>query len=63
MNGVYFPADAEKIERTYHYVSLKQRTHADVVSKYEKDGKLKYVMRRIRHIPVVHVSSASCAGA
>lgn len=28
----YFPADAEKIERTYHYVSLKQRTHADVVA-------------------------------
>lgn len=39
----YFPADAKKIERTYHYVSLKQRAHADVVSKYEKDGKLKYV--------------------
>lgn len=39
----YFPAHPEKIVRTYHYQSLKQRTHADVVSKYEKDGRLKYV--------------------
>jgi hypothetical protein len=39
----YFPAIAETIERTYHYVSLKQKTHADVVKKYEKDGKLKFV--------------------
>jgi hypothetical protein len=38
-----FPADPEKIERTYHYTSLKQRTSAEVVKKFEKDGKLKYV--------------------
>jgi Domain of unknown function (DUF4365) len=28
----YFPADSEKIARTYHYVSLKQRTSAHVVA-------------------------------
>jgi hypothetical protein len=39
----YFAADAEKIEQTYHYMSLKQRASADVVKKYERDGKLKYV--------------------
>jgi len=39
----YFAADAEGIEQTYHYMSLKQRASAEVVKKYEKDGKLKYV--------------------
>lgn len=39
----YFPAQPETIERTHYYTSLKQKTHADVVKKYEKDGKLKYV--------------------
>ena len=39
----YFPADAEEIERTYHYTSLKQQTSAGVVRKYAKDGQLKYV--------------------
>jgi hypothetical protein len=39
----YFPADPTTIERTYYYPSLKQQTHADVVKKVEKDGKLKYV--------------------
>jgi hypothetical protein len=39
----YFPAMPGIIDRTYHYVSLKQKTSADVVKKYEKDGKLKYV--------------------
>jgi hypothetical protein len=39
----YFAPDAEKIEQTYHYMSLKQRASAEVVKKYEKDGKLKYV--------------------
>jgi hypothetical protein len=39
----YFPAMPDTIDRTYHYVSLKQKTSADVVKKYEKDGKLKYV--------------------
>lgn len=39
----YFAAMPGVIDRTYHYVSLKQKTSADVVKKYEKDGKLKYV--------------------
>ncbi|RWJ32028.1 DUF4365 domain-containing protein [Mesorhizobium sp.] len=39
----YFPAMPGSIERTYHYTSLKQKTSADVVKKYEKDGKLKFV--------------------
>lgn len=39
----YFPAMPGSIERTYHYTSLRQRTSADVVKKYEKDGKLKFV--------------------
>jgi hypothetical protein len=39
----YFPAHAELIEHTYHYMSLKQKTSADVVKKYEKEGKLKFV--------------------
>lgn len=39
----YFPAVPGAIERSYPYKSLKQRTSADVVKKYEKDGKLKYV--------------------
>lgn len=41
--ALYFPASPETIEYTYHYKSLKQRTQADVVKKYEKNGKLKYV--------------------
>lgn len=39
----YFPAHPKLVEHTYHYVSLKQKTSADVVRKYEKDGKLKFV--------------------
>jgi Domain of unknown function (DUF4365) len=39
----YFPAMRGIIDSTCHYVSLKQKTSADVVKKYEKDGKLKYV--------------------
>jgi hypothetical protein len=39
----YFAADVEKLEQTYHYMSLKQRASAEVVKKYETDGKLKYV--------------------
>jgi hypothetical protein len=39
----YFPAVPGTIERTYPYRSLKQRTSADVVKKYEKDGTLKFV--------------------
>ena len=38
-----FPAIPETIEQTYRYKSLKVWTSADVVKKYEKDGKLKYV--------------------
>jgi hypothetical protein len=41
--AVFFPAQVGSIERTYHYTSLKVKTSADVVKKYEKDGKLKYV--------------------
>lgn len=41
--ALYFPASTQVIERTYPYKSLKQRTQADVVKKYEKDGKLKFV--------------------
>ena len=39
----YFGADPDKIEQKYFYTSLKQPASADVVKKYEKDGKLKYV--------------------
>jgi hypothetical protein len=39
----HFPAVHDTVERSYPYRSLKQRTSADVVKKYEKDGKLKYV--------------------
>lgn len=39
----HFPAVPETIERNYPYRSLKNPTSADVVKKYEKDGKLKYV--------------------
>ena len=39
----YFPATTGTIGRTFHYFSLKQKAHADVVKKYEKDGKLKFV--------------------
>lgn len=39
----YFPAAPGTVERTYPYRSLKQRTSAEVVKKYEKDGTLKYV--------------------
>jgi hypothetical protein len=34
----YFPAMPGIIDRIYHYVSLKQKTSADVVKKYEKDA-------------------------
>ena len=39
----YFPAVPGTVERVYPYRSLKQRTSADVVKKYEKDGTLKFV--------------------
>ena len=39
----YFPAIPETIEFTYQYKSLKQRTSANVVKKYEKNDKIKYV--------------------
>jgi len=39
----YFPAEPEVIERTYSYNSLKQKASSNVVKKYERDGKLKYV--------------------
>ena len=39
----YFPAVQDTIKRSYQYKSLQQRTSADVVKKYEKGGKLKYV--------------------
>lgn len=39
----HFPAVPETIERSFPYRSLKVWTSADVVKKYEKDGKLKYV--------------------
>ncbi len=39
----YFPAQPDRIDRTYHYVSLKQKASAEVVKRYEKDGTLKFV--------------------
>lgn len=39
----HFPAVPKTIERTYKYKSLKKATSADVVKKYEKGGKLKFV--------------------
>lgn len=39
----YFPAKPDTIEQTYHYTSLKVKTSADVVKRYEKDGKTIYV--------------------
>lgn len=39
----YFPAVPEVIEQTYQYVSLKVKTSADVVKRYEKDGRTQYV--------------------
>lgn len=39
----YFPAKEVVIEHTYQYRSLKVATSADVVKKYEKDGRLKFV--------------------
>lgn len=39
----YFPAIPEVIEFTYLYKSLKQRTSANVVKKYGKNDKIKYV--------------------
>lgn len=53
----YFPADAEQIERTYHYTSLRQQTSAGVVRKYEKNGKLKYVRHHAFEPRFWHVGS------
>lgn len=39
----HFPAKPETIEQTYNYTSLKVKTSADVVKRYEKDGKTIYV--------------------
>ncbi|MBX9591708.1 MAG: DUF4365 domain-containing protein [Hyphomonadaceae bacterium] len=39
----YFPAAEKTIEKKYAYTSLKIPTSADVVKKYEKDGRLKFV--------------------
>jgi hypothetical protein len=39
----YFPATEKTVEKKYGYTSLKIATSADVVKKYEKDGRLKYV--------------------
>lgn len=39
----HFPAKPETIGQTYNYTSLKVKTSADVVKRYEKDGKTIYV--------------------
>lgn len=39
----YFPATEKTISKKYRYTSLKIQTSAEVVKKYEKEGRLKYV--------------------
>ncbi|WP_425403539.1 DUF4365 domain-containing protein [Hwanghaeella sp.] len=42
-NALYFPASPGRLSRTFSYRSFKNYTSANVVSRYEKDGALKYV--------------------